>query len=362
MWEQIRSNQIRSVGLTVLMLAILALIGWLLGTWLSPEGDGGPVGIIVAMIIWLIMALVSFFQGDKIQLGISGAKQIQKEDNPRLWNIVEEMAIASGLSQMPAVYVVTDPSPNAFATGRNEKTASVAVTSGLLAMLNRDELQGVIAHEMAHIKNRDVLLMSMVSVMLGTIVLIAWYGSRIFLVGGGGRSNNNGGGGAILLIIGLIFIILAPIFAQLVYFAVSRKREYLADASSALYTRYPEGLASALEKMGNSTFQVKAANDATAAMYIVNPFRKKNHPINLSALTSTHPPIAQRVRILRTMNGNGNVSYKGYENIFETETSRRGGHAIPAGAMSATPQEIRQASEDNSMVGIGNLGQPRRYY
>ena len=361
MWEQIRSNQIRSVALTVFMLAILALVGWFLGVAFGPEDDGGLVGLVIALVIWLVMALVSFFQGDQIQLSISKAKKISKKDNLRLWNVVEEMTLACGLSQMPNVYVVNDPAPNAFATGRNEKTASVAVTTGLLSALNRDELQGVIAHEMAHIKNRDVLLMSMVSIMLGAIVLIAWYGSRVLVFGGGGRSNNNSGN-IVLLIIGLVFIILAPLFAHLVFFAVSRKREYLADASSALYTRYPEGLASALEKIGSSTAQVKAANDATAAMYVANPFRKKDHKINLSALTSTHPPIAQRVRILREMNGSGTVSYDKYEKLFEASSSKTNRRAIPAGAMGVSAEGVRTASADEEPIGLGSLGQQRNYW
>lgn len=363
MWEQIRSNQTRSAVLTVLMLVILASVGWFLGMALGSEDNGGWIGLIIALAIWLIMALVSFFRGDQIQLGISKAKKIQKEDNSRLWNVVEEMTLACGLSQMPNVYIIDDAAPNAFATGRNEKTASVAVTTGLLSSLNRDELQGVIAHEMAHIKNRDILLMSMVSIMLGAIVLIAWYGSRILIYGGHGRSSNSSGNGnIILLIVGLIFVILAPIFAQLVYFAVSRKREYLADASSALYTRYPEGLASALEKIGGSSMQVKAANSATAAMYITNPFRKKDHKVNLAALTNTHPPIAERVRILREMGGSGVISYANYEKLYAGSDSHKNGSTIPRGAMGIASEQVRLASDDNTVIGTGHFGQRQRSY
>jgi heat shock protein HtpX len=207
--------------------------------------------------------------------------------------VVEEMKIASGLEKMPDIYIIDDPALNAFATGRDPNRAAVAITSGLLQKLNRDELQGVMAHEISHIKNRDVLLMAMCSILLGTIVLLAWYGSRFMIFGamtGSRRSSSRGGGrgNIIILLVALVFMILAPIMAQLIYFAISRKREYLADASAALYTRYPEGLASALEKLGASTGQLKSANQATAPMYIVNPFRKKG--MKASDLSSTHPP------------------------------------------------------------------------
>jgi heat shock protein HtpX len=228
------------------------------------------------------------------------------------------MSIASGLPKIPDVYIIDDPALNAFATGRNEQKSAVAITTGLLEQLNRDELQGVIAHEIAHIKNRDVMLMAMTSVLLGTIVIISWYAVRIGIMGGGSRRRDSGGGGAqaIVMLLGLLLVILAPIFAQLIYFAVSRKREYLADASSALYTRYPEGLASALEKLGASTNQVRAANQATAPMYTINPFRQKGRAA--ANLTSTHPPISERVRILRTMGNNSSLD--------EYERAYRGVH------------------------------------
>ena len=211
----------------------------------------------------------------------------------------------------------------------------MAITSGLLAKLNRDELQGVIAHEMSHIKNRDVLLMIMAGVMLGAIVMIAYFASRaLFFTGGtgsrrGSRDSGGGGGQIIILVVGLVFMILAPIFAQLLYFAISRKREYLADASGALYTRYPEGLASALEKIANSTTPLKSANQATAPMYISNPFRKAGQ--NLNDLTATHPPIQDRIRILRSMAGG--ASYADYEKAYK---QAHGGHGVvPASAVAA---------------------------
>ncbi len=314
MWEQIRSNQIRSVILVAVMALLLLLIGYFLGLAFMDNGIGG---LVIAFAIWAVMNLIAFFQGDSILLALSRAKKIKRDDHPRLYNIVEEMKIASGLEKMPDIYIIDDTALNAFATGRDPNRASIAVTSGLLQKLNRDELQGVIAHEISHIKNRDVLLMVLCSVLLGTIVILAWYATRLLFFGsmfGGRRSSSSGGGQAQLIILaaGIVLMILAPIFAQLIYFAISRKREYLADASSALYTRYPEGLASALEKIAGSTTQLKSANQASAPMYIINPFRKKGKAA--TNLTSTHPPISERVRILRSMAGG--ASFADYNNAF----------------------------------------------
>ncbi len=306
MWQQIRANQIRSAVLVAGMLAVLLLIGYLLGVALA---DNGVAGLFIALVIWGVMNLVAFFQGDSILLALSKARKIERDDHPRLYNVVEEMKIASGLEKMPNIYIIDDPALNAFATGRDPQRASVAITSGLLQKLNRDELQGVIGHEIAHVKNRDVLLMSLCSVLLGTIVILAYYGTYMLFfssMSGGRRSSGGGGGaGAIILLLGIVLMILAPIFARLIYFAISRKREYLADATSALYTRYPEGLASALEKLGASTAQLQSANQATAPMYIINPFRKKGRPA--TDLSSTHPPISERIRILRSMAGGASL-------------------------------------------------------
>src|SRR3989304_313793 len=232
MWEQIRSNRIRSVVLVAVMAALLLLIGYVLGLTFFDSAAGG---LVVAMIVWGIMSLVAYSQGDSILLSLSGARKITRDDYPRLYNVVEEMKIASGLPKVPDIYIIDDPALNAFATGRNPDKASVAITSGLLQKLNRDELQGVIGHEISHIRNRDVLLMAICSVMLGTIVMLAWYFSRIMIFSGGPQtrrgSRDSGGGGAqlIIMVIGIVLIILAPIAAQLIYFAVSRRREYLAD-------------------------------------------------------------------------------------------------------------------------------------
>jgi heat shock protein HtpX len=335
-WEQIRSNQIRSVVLTIGMGALLIHIGYFLGLYFF---DNATAGLFIAILVWVILSLVAYFQGDSILLSMSGARKIKPDDHPRLYNVVEEMKIASGLEKMPDIYIIDDPALNAFATGRDPSRASVAITSGLLQKLNRDELQGVIGHEISHVKNRDVLLMAMCSVLLGTIVLLAWYGSRFLIFGGAGsrRSSSSRGGGQgqiIILVVALVFMILAPIFAQLIYFAISRKREYLADASSALYTRYPEGLASALEKLGTATGQLKSANKATAPMYIVNPFRQKG--MKASDLSNTHPPISERIRILRAMSG---ASFNDYDQAYR-QVHRGGQGVVPAASLAAATVPI----------------------
>lgn len=321
--------------LTIGMGALLILLGYFLGMYFF---DSALAGLVIAILAWTVLSLIGYFQGDSILLRMSRAKKIRRDDHPRLYNIVEEMKIASGLEKMPDIYIIDDPALNAFATGRDPKRASVAITSGLLQKLNRDELQGVIAHEISHIKNRDVLLMSMCSILLGTIVILAWYGSRLAFFGamtGGRRSSSGGGrgGNIIILVVSLVFMILAPIMAQLIYFAISRKREYLADASAALYTRYPEGLASALEKIGASTGQLKSANKATAPMYIVNPFRKKG--LKASELSSTHPPLSERIRILRAMAG---ASFSDYDQVYRQFHGGKG--VIPATSLAAATAPI----------------------
>jgi len=318
----------RSAFLIGILGALLLVVGYFLG---QAFAQNGIVGIIIAAAVWAIMLLIAYFGGDNILLSVSGAKKITPDNNPRLYNVVEEMKIASGLEKMPDVYIIDDPAMNAFATGRSKDKTAVTVTAGLLQNLNRDELQGVVAHEMAHIKNRDVLLMSLAGVLLGTIVILAWYGTRVMFYGGMANrrssSKGSGGGQAIVLIVAIALMILAPIAAQLLYYAVSRKREYLADASGALYTRYPEGLASALEKLAASTKQLKNANQATAPMYTINPFRKEGRAA--TDLTSTHPPISERIRILRGMAG---ASPADYERAYEQVKHQK---IIPASALAA---------------------------
>jgi len=318
MWEVIKANQRKSMVLFVLMTAVLVGLGFIIGYAYDPEGGGAFVGMAIAAIVMIIMSLISIKSGSKIMLAASNAKEVTSEVHPQLFNVVEEMRIAAGMPKMPKVYIINTDAPNAFATGMSPDNAAVAVTAGLLARLNRDELQGVIAHEMSHITNRDIRFMTLAGVMLGAIVIIAEIFLRsLWLTGGRSRSSNSGGnqGQIIIMIIAMVFAILAPIMAQLLYFAISRKREYLADASAVRLTRYPEGLASALEKISGNTAEMPMANKVTAPMYIANPLKQKG--MKMADLTSTHPPISERIRILRAMAGGaGLASYqKAYNNV-----------------------------------------------
>jgi heat shock protein HtpX len=350
MWELIRANKRNSIYLMVLMAAVLLLLGFIIGAAFSGGStNGGWIGLMVATVIWLVLTMVSFSSGDQILLAASRAQLVTHDVHPQLFNVVEEMKIAAALPKMPKIYIINDSAPNAFATGRSPETASVAVTAGLLARLNRDELQGVIGHEISHILNRDILFVTIAGIMLGSIVLL----SQVFLRGmfysslGGSRrrysSGGRGGGEAqlIMLLIAIIAAILAPIFAYLLYFALSRRREYLADAGSARLTRYPEGLASALEKIASDPApQLGAANKVTAPMYIENPLKKKGRG-RLSDLTSTHPPTSERIRILRNMTHG--ASYKDYADAYSMVTHSR--TIIPASAMGKEQVALRQAQE-----------------
>ncbi len=352
MWEQIRKNKRNSVILVLGMALVLFILGYLLGEYLNP--GYGIYGLAVAFGLWSVQSTVSFFAGDKIVLGISKARKIEREMHPTLYNVVEEMKIASSLPKIPDVYIIDDPALNAFATGRKPEKSAVAVTSGLLEVLTRDELQGVIAHEIAHIKNRDVLFMTMVGIMMGTIVLLADLGVRHMFWGGGGRrrtSRDNGGQiQAAIMIIAIIFIILSPVIAQLIYFAISRKREYLADAGAVQFTRYPLGLAGALEKIGSSTDQLKSATKATAPMYIANPFKGKKQ--SLRNLSSTHPPLDERIKILRNMTGAG---LSDYDDAYKKTTGKPVG-AIPKSARDSYPKTVEAEKIINPMDIIPGVG------
>ena len=340
MWELIQANKRRSVVLFISLGGTLLLLGYFLGGAYFPEG-GGFIGLLFAFIIWGILSLISYFSGSKIMLAVSGAKEVTKDVHPQLFNIVEEMKIAASLPKMPKVYIINDTAPNAFATGIKPEESAVAVTAGLLARLNRDELQGVVAHEVSHIVNRDVLYMTFAGIMLGSIVLISQVFLRSLWFTGGGRysSKSSGGGGQaqlILMVVAIAFAILSPLLAQLLYFAISRKREYLADASAVRYTRYPEGLASALEKISDTSMDLKTANKVTAPLYIVNPLKPKGR--KLSNLTSTHPPITERVRILRNISGGAN--YVDYQSAFN-KIKRSKSSLIPSSGLT-----------DNTKIGI----------
>ena len=342
MWELIRANKRRAVVLVVLMAALMMAVGFAVGELVQP--GAGTFGLLLAFILWIGLTLMSYFSGDRILLASSKAKRIEKQDHPVLWNVVEEMTIASGLPKMPAVYLIDQEAPNAFATGRDPERAAVAVTSGLLERLTRDELQGVIAHELGHIANRDILYMTIAGIMMGTIVMLADMGMRVLFFGGGRRrtsSDRAGSGQAIIMLIAVVLAILAPILAQLMYFALSRQREYLADASAAVFTRYPEGLASALEKIASNTAKLPTANRTTAPMYIVNPLKLTK--TGLSDLTHTHPPTSERVRILRSFAGDA-VSLGNYDQAFRRVTGRAVG-VVPAGSLAASQTVQTRATE-----------------
>jgi len=347
MWELIRANKRNSIVLMVIMAIVLLLLGFVIGLVFSNSSAGGLFGLMIATVIWLVLTLISFSSGDQILLAASKAKLVTHDVHPQLFNVVEEMKIAAGLPAMPKIYIINDPAPNAFATGRKPETASVAVTAGLLARLNRDELQGVIAHEISHIHHRDILFVTLAGIMLGSIVLL----SQVFLRGmfyssmmGSRRRYSSGGKGGgqaqlVMLIIAIVAAILAPIMAYLLYYALSRRREYLADAGGARLTRYPEGLASALEKIANDPSpQLATVNKVTAPMYIANPFKKKKQR-KLSDLTSTHPPISERIRILRNMTHG--ASFKDYSNAFTNVTHTK--TVIPPAALTKEDIALREA-------------------
>ncbi|MEJ2104194.1 MAG: M48 family metallopeptidase [Ignavibacteriaceae bacterium] len=335
MWELIQSNRRKSLVLFISLGITLLLLGYFFGGAYYPDG-GGYIGIFFALIIWGILSLISYFSGSKILLAVSGAKEVTKEVHPQLFNVVEEMKISAGLPKMPRIFIINDAAPNAFATGIKPEDSAVAVTAGLLARLNRDELQGVIAHEVSHIVNRDILFMTFAGIMLGSIVLISEVFLRSLWFSGGGRyssrsSKSSGQGQVIIMVVAIVFAILAPLLAQLLYFAISRRREYLADASAVRFTRYPEGLASALEKISDNTIDLKTANKVTAPMYIVNPLKPKGQ--KLSDLTSTHPPISERIRILRSIAGGAN--YVNYQNAFD-KVKRSQTKIIPGSGLADT--------------------------
>ncbi|HPW17362.1 MAG TPA: M48 family metallopeptidase [Candidatus Aminicenantes bacterium] len=302
MYEQISRNKWKSAALVVFFVAFIFLL-----TWFFEQLTGwGRGGLVLAVAVAMGMAAVGYYSSDKIVLTISRARPVTKDEFPYLYNVVEGLAIAAGVPA-PKCYVIEDTAPNAFAAGRKPETASICVTTGLLEKLDRAELEGVVAHEMSHIKNYDVRLQTVVVVMAGVVALLSDWMLRSFFWGGGGRRrgrgrSGSGAAGGVLVLVGLGLALLSPLIATVIQLAVSRKREFLADASGAMLTRYPAGLASALRKISADTEPLEAANKATAHLYIVNPLRNlKGGGGGLNRLFSTHPPIAERIAALEKM-------------------------------------------------------------
>jgi heat shock protein HtpX len=294
MYKQIDSNKTKTTLFLTLFLVFIIGFGWFLSYLYDSQ-----IILYIAVAISIIQAWVSYYYSDKIALAVSGAQPLKRDDAKELFRIVETLSIAAGIPE-PKVYLVDDTAPNAFATGRDPKHASIAVTRGLLEKLNKTELEGVIAHELSHITNYDIRLSTMVVVLVGVIALASdWFLRSLWYGGGRSRDDNNSSMNGPLIIIGIVLAILAPLVATLIQLAISRKREFLADASGALLTRYPEGLASALEKIAQDKEPLEVANKATAHLYFENPLKDYSGKIN--GLFSTHPPVEERVKALREM-------------------------------------------------------------
>jgi heat shock protein HtpX len=309
--ERIARNRRNSLLLIAGFLAFVTVFGYIIGfAWIG-DPKGALFGLVLAFAVGTISGLVTYFAGDKMVLAASRAKEITHDEAPVLFNVVEEMAIASGLP-MPKVYVVNDTAPNAFATGRDPEHASVAVTKGLLEKLDRDELQGVIAHEMAHVGNFDIRYAMLVGILVGTTVLISDFFLRGLWFGGGRGGGRREGGGQlqiIMIVVAIFLAILAPLFARLLQLSISRQREYLADATAVRLSRNPKGLADALQKISGDREVLEVANRATAHLYIANPIKKFEK--RSKGIFSTHPPIEDRIRILRAMESGGVVETAG---------------------------------------------------
>jgi heat shock protein HtpX len=299
-YEAIASNKRKTVLLVLGGVVLLGAAGYALGSWFG----AGPAGAAIALVIAAAMSIASYRYGDRIVLASARAREVGAEEEPRLHNIVEGLSIAAGIPK-PRVYVVPELAPNAFATGRDPEHSSVAVTRGLLDTMNRVELEGVVAHELSHVVDRDILVGTIVATLVGAVVLISEFFMRSWWWGGfRGRREDSGGGGAgiVFVALGLILLILAPIAGQIIKFAVSREREYLADAQGAMLTRYPPGLVSALRKIAAAPHAMRSANNATAHLWLDQPSRVPGEDTGrLERLFSTHPPIADRIRRLEEM-------------------------------------------------------------
>ncbi len=305
--DRISVNKRNSLLLIAVFIAFVAVFGYVIGfAWIG-DPTGALFGLALAFVVGTVSGLATYYGGARMVLATSQAREVTHDEAPVLYNVVGEMALAGGLP-MPKVYIIDNTATNAFATGRDPEHASVAVTSGLLEKLDRDELQGVMAHEMSHVGNLDIRYAMLVGVLVGTTVLISDFFLRSLWFGGGRRmSGNRGGGGGqiqlIMMLVGILFAILAPIVARLLQLSISRQREYLADATAVKLTRNPKGLADALEKISSDKEVLEAANRATAHLYIVNPIKKFEK--RAKGLFSTHPPIEERVQILRSLESGG---------------------------------------------------------
>ena len=293
-YEQINRNKVRTFIIMVLFVVFIIGASWLIGEYL-----GYGIGFIPAAFLFSsFSAIGSYFFSDKIVLALSGAKEANRQENFELYTVVENVSIATGVP-MPKVYLIESSAMNAFATGRNPKNAVVAVTSGLLERLDRSELEGVVAHELAHIKDYDILLMSVVAVLVGTVAILADIAGRSSFLGRGGRDRERSSGP--LAILGLLTVILSPLISQLIKLAISRHREYLSDAQAAKITRYPEGLARALQKISQDPNILETAHPGTAHLFIANPLKNRNGFSGLASLFSTHPPVEERIKRLLNM-------------------------------------------------------------
>ncbi len=294
LYTQQDSNTRKTWFLMFSMFILIIAIGWFVSFYYN-----NPFILFIFVVYSIVLNISSYWFSDKIVIALSRARPVTKEALPDVWNITENLAITAGLP-MPKLYVIDDPAPNAFATGRNKDHSAIAVTTGLVNSLDRSEIEGVIAHEMAHIGNKDILLSTVVVVLVGLTTLVADFFIRSMMFGNRRRENSNEGGGGIIMIIGIVLLILSPIIAMIIQLAISRKREFLADASGALLTRYPEGLASALEKISSYGSPLKTATNANAHMYISNPFGSQSKS-GLHKLFMTHPPTEDRIKALRGM-------------------------------------------------------------
>lgn len=296
MYEDIRSNKLKSGVIISIFIIVITLIIY----YICMAFDLGVMSIIIALAVSIISAWASYYNSDKMILSMSKARPATPEENKKLINILDALVVSSGIGVTPKLYVMEDSQPNAFATGRDPEHSVICVTTGLLEKLDYYELEGVIGHELAHIANYDIRLSAVVTVMVGFVVMLSDWFSRICFYGGGrGRSSDSGSNGnAILMLIGLIFLILAPIFGKLMQLAISRRREYLADATSVKFTRNPDGLISALEKISSDPNELETANKSTAHMYISTPFRNKKAK---SSIWSTHPSTESRIEAIRNL-------------------------------------------------------------